>query len=82
MKKRILSALAFAAPFAVLAEGESGGSGPAGISVLSDISSSLSSFMTAAIPIITGLVTAGIALWAAFALVPLVKRAWKMFTGR
>lgn len=78
MKKIVFAVPAFLS-LATFAEGETVSSG---MQVVNGVSTGLTDFMTSATPVIVTLVTAGVALWAGFALIPLLKRAWKLFTGR
>ena len=84
MKKLVYSAGAFAlTALPALAEETSGGtSSPVAEDVLDGASSALQAIITAAGPVITTVVIAGLGLWGAIAIVGVVKRAFNSGKGR
>lgn len=83
MKKKILPALAFAAPFAVLAEGESSSATATAVTgMLTGTQTALEGLVTSGLPIVTTLVIAGLTIWGGFKLVRLIMKAFGFGTSR
>lgn len=76
-KKFLLGAAAVAGSLATFAEGD-----VTADSILTQAQTSLSSLLTTAIPIVGGMVVAGLGIWGVMKLLGLLKRAFGFGTGR
>ena len=85
MKKLMYSAGAFAlSALPVLADGTSGGTSSSTVAedILDQAQGALEAIITAAGPVVSAVIVAGLGLWGAIAIVGVVKRAFNSGKGR